>query len=81
MRVSRRLAAWTMPRSALVADILTMATERDGALSLAQVANQIADRAVAKAAHFHKQLAETQAQLDSLKVDFEAYVLEGERRG
>ena len=77
----RRIAAWLMPRSFLVSDLLTMAAERDGWKARYRLAKGIADDAAMCAHRYADELAKTQAQLDSTTADFEAYVLTGERRG
>lgn len=81
MRLSERLVAWTLPRALLVEDLATMATERDGWRARFFEAKGVADDAAKCAHRYADELARAQAQLDALHVDFEAYVLEGERRG
>lgn len=77
MRAGRRLAAWTMPRSLLAADVLTISAERDQWRRTAEEASRIADEAVAVAHRYHALLAEEQARNDSLAADLDRLVFHG----
>jgi hypothetical protein len=74
MRPARSLAAWALPRSALVADVLTLAAERDKWQRTAEEARRIADEAVAVAHRYAEQLEAEQARNASLAADLDQLV-------
>lgn len=77
---ARRLASWAkprVPRAALIADVLTLAAERDIWKQRAEHATRIADEAVAVAARYADVLAEEQARNAALAADLDHMVFDG----
>ncbi len=74
MNPARRLAAWTLPRSFLVADLLMMAQERDRWRRTAEDARRLLEEAVAVAHRYHEQAEADRARCDSLVADWDRMV-------
>jgi signal transduction histidine kinase len=74
---SRRLAAWALPRSALVADVLAISAERDKWERTAMEAKRIADEAVSVARRYAEQLEAEQSRNASLAADLDRLVFHG----
>lgn len=77
MKPARRLAAWTLPRSALAADVLIIARQRDEWKLRAERAERIADEAVAVAHRYAEQLEAEQVRNASLAADLDRLVFHG----